>query len=808
MKPTQIERSVIEVSGREIEIPFRPVGSQHTLVDQEWAVAPLKPVYVKLLEDRRYERGLKLMRQERDRAFQSALGTVSREFQTKLRVSNAVPVGCFALDEQGFCVINEEWGAGEFEADPRTLDSDGDACSLTFNASRSQAVFKKWPITGPIPVLTLIPRPVDDWYDVDYEALGNLGPKDFSVHERFAKCHAVNDVGIKTNYFDGTELEKAALAVQAGVPYWEAIKVVLSDPERFRAIEGELKKARNEDVKPFELPLTGRQPVPVQRGAFMGKRENNEHAMALKDGSDWASLAHQYLALEGLEFEDFSTEVRERAEKEPKQYDHGDPGLIERLERVGVLEFTEVEHFDPSLPPIMRLRLFRTVDGERRPVALEDTKRRGVRAYTFWIPPICTFWQGKLVWMDARQAAELAVSHIHPFQKGGRFWPTAEKTLDTNPQKTSMLQAALTQFVGRYGLSAIVSDNFETVCLGVAKRCFTMDHETIDPEAMWLNWRKLDEWFDQNSQFSPSVASDKGSIDQHRMYAVCHRGTDVPVWAPVDANGKRATEIKKQLANSIPLGFLNQDGQWERIVTSLFVYGGTGFKGEKATRTQLYAFPSGQAFQDIDGMFLESVSDELDEERGFTEEAVFHTLTGETRRCWTGPERKTVRCGKLVTPFGMKNVIGTEPEQLRTVETGENVDFAICLDELVNKECAHIVLKNAVRATVVWKGREVHGWLAQVQFYRTGNPGENTVPAFKTTVTKRVSRLPYESALHQMGDFSAVQTFTRDGERVKPDVQYVEVLDECIVQIAEMTGLTAPYYEDRRRVSQNYLVEA
>jgi hypothetical protein len=789
-----------------VSIPYRSIGTTTRYEKKAWLEEPILPSYITCLDpDRQKVNGseaLTQMRQERGRAFQAACGIVADEYVAHLRMSDQVPEGHYWLDPQGLITVNEKW------ANENAKDADGDAGSLKSTVDKMMAVFKKWPLVHILPVLKrILVKPRDTWFDLTERP----APADNTVADEYAlfsKCHAANDVGIKTNYFDGKELFEAVQKRESGAKFADAIAEFLEDNNRFRPIEGELKKFRNEDVAAFELPEEGIQPPADLRFVYMGKKEVSPEGLFGNDARNWKQFWDEAIELDcfnSYEFAPFKTALKVRDPEVRRKANQGTPNLTGRLIKIRALDVERLPH---RLFPngVVKLSLHRYINGNRYPVALEDNKRGKRRTYEFYVPPIVSVQNGQVIWQDGQEALEEAIGHIWPYVDDGSRWPKNHAAFTDYPQKTSMLISAITQFVGRYGIAALEGNDWVEVdgdenrvsasmALPIASRAFTIQYGSFVLDKMWSEWCTVRDWFEKNTKFSPSIAADKQPTELHRMHAVCHRGTDVPLWTAPHNNGKRATEIKKQVGNSLPLGHYDWENRaWRRCKSTVFVYSGEGPEGQIGTTGQLYCFPSGADQMDVENMFLERVYHTREDSSPFEEltPVEFVTLQGQLRKCWVGGPRTTLACGKIVMPCGVKNFSGVENEQLVASTGGErrDVDFALSVQEICAKGAQKTFFDRAVPAVVQWGDKTVKGYLATVQLYRTCSFGDNVTPRVKRTVTKRCGRFGYENALRKLGDWSDVHSFTSDGKRIKPiqDLEYVEALDRAIEQIADAFG--------------------
>lgn len=788
---------IIEVEdnlGRMHRLVVRPV-SQHTTQTKTGPVlTPTMPAWVTQARDfKNWQTALKLIIRDMISAFDDIQADRVRAYCAPLRVSDTVHEGFFWLDAQGCITVNEVW------AKDRALDSDGDNAFLIYTEDRQAAYFVKYPLTQPVVKLYLqSEKAADTWkdYDATLERWDRPVLTEEQIRDGFLKSHRQAEIGIKTNKWDALALHQAK---QARMSYFQTCRHLLADPRRFYDLEGDLKASRaglgartftmHHDIEEVTWVVTdeGRWRLQLKPGTV------DYAELKRLVTTDWAQQSKWEETLKGLEFKQAGTR-RGTVEEEPeptynqREKDKIDPkngkllrkgrNFTERLEHLGTIQWEELPHKDPSLPPAMILRVFHRKyrNAVGTPVALHDGRRGGSMHYQYYLPPVAIIRDSQVLWVSARDMLEGEIAGIKTDVEGMK-WPQSLGSIEAWPAKANQLQQALQKFVGKYGIPTIESNEFRTMGEFVAVRTFTVMYGTIDPEEMWNLVQGLRRWFADHSNYAPGIlGGDKGSQHPWRKYMIADPRTLVPVISALGSeaqeslnrcSAKRVGEIRTQLAGSIPLGMISPN--WQQRKAKVFIYG-------DGTRGQLYAFPSGQKLQDIPGVFLPQVNDRPDEDRGINTARKYMTLSGDQRVSYVSDARPTIGCGKLIHPSGMKNFCGVETEQLYAFIPGQGnvpVDFAISQYELMSaevvddegrvwkgKQCLEAMLEqgHGRDVTVQWHGTSVRGKLVEIPLFRTTTASENTRPETRVRKISGVAKHAVRAAMMESLEYGDIDT--------------------------------------------------
>lgn len=828
------KHQIIEVEdayGKMHRIPVRPV-SQHTVQTKSGPVlTPTLPAWVVQARDfKNWQTALTLIIRDMISEFDAAQADRIRAYCAPLRVSDAVHEGFFWIDAQGLITVNEKW------AKDRALDSDGDNAFLIYTSSGNAAYFVKYPLTKVVPKLyRQLDKVPDTWcdYDESLERWETKVPTEEEIREGFLNCHRQGEIGIKTNYWDARALYEAQ---QAQLSYAETCRHLLANDLRFYDLEGDLKANRGglgakahsynteiEDIR-YVVEDSGRWRLQMKPGTV------DPSILKSLVTTNWDRESVLEETLKGLSIKQASTRRGSSGEEEPhpryKQRDKRGRNLTERLEHLRTIEWEELPHKDPALPPTLVMRVYhrKTRLSPGTPVALHDGRRGGSMHYQYYLPPVAVLKEGEVLWVTAREILEDEIAGIKTDVEGTK-WPQSLGAIESWAAKANQLQQALQRFVGKYGIPTIESNEFRTMGEFVSIRTFTVFYGTIDPEEMWEKVQVLRQWFSKHSQYQAGIlGGDKGSKNPWRKYMIADPQTLMPLMSTaLDTPGqrslnrcsaKRAGEIRTQLAGAIPLGKIAPE--WKQRLARVFIYG-------DGTRGQLYAFPTGQKLQDIPGVFLPQVNDRPDPDYGVTSPRRYKTLAGDERVSYVSEARPTIGCGKLISPHGMKNVCGVETEQIHAFVPGQGmlaVDFAISQFELMSgevedsegriwkgKKCLEAMLESgkARSATVQWNGTTVHGKLVDIPLFRTTTASENTRPETRVRSTSAIAKHAVRAAMMEnisvYGDLDTNNWLNWDNRaialsdepRLKPrHLEYVKVLQLASQVIGSHLGLCDP----------------
>lgn len=752
--------------GRRHILDIRPVATTFEATKEGGVATPTLPGWVIQTRDYGFSRdgqpnaviqrvALNLLTKDQLAVFAGCSSDQLMCYCAPMRVSDKVRPGCFWIDEQGLVCVNELWGKG------RALDSDGDVLWLVYDRTGRKAVFVKFPTTKTLPILVRQwDKAPDTWGDYN-EGLEdwNVGQlTEAQIKSAFWKAHSTNNLGPITNYHDAKALRQSKAA---GATYFETISNLLADPQRFLDIEGDVKSTRaglnvggkeenlvtsysNQRIR-WGLADTCRWRVQGKPGTV------DQRVLDRLIRVDWEKELALEDCLGGLSFKIVKSGGSSDTPPQPTypSIDSRGRNLRQRLEDLSILRWTEVPHHDPTLPAVLILEVFYhryNCAQKGRPVGFQDGRRGSSMYYQFFLPPVCSIKDGRVLWTDARELLDQELLEMDCRWNGqwiageqGRewqdfMWPQKLISLATLSGKSQQLQGILQKFLGKYGVPTIASYQYRTWAQYIACRQVIVNYGTSDIQKMWelVQFVRKDfrdrylgrykavkkfvdryddygfqsfgdtraDWYRRRLTEIPEytvgiMGADKDSTEVYRRYGLADPQTLVPIWANPRSSAKRAGEIRSQLTTSVPMGWNNlqvftEDGRSQllqpRLVTAqLFIYGDDGDPNLVTTRGQLTAFPSGQQKQFVGSVFLPSIWHDPEDCDEPLEENHYWTLTGAEKVCYTTGARETIGCGKLITPDGMKNYCGVEMEQLSTLE-GELVDFAISQYELMSVE--------------------------------------------------------------------------------------------------------------------------
>ena len=736
-------------------------------------------------------------------------------WEAPIAVSNSVPEGMIWPDYKGGRIVINEW-----QATRGYMDADGDRALALFNDDKTKAVLVKYPITSQPLILTVseVP-PMENYYNFGKKeakkTIKDYPVKQFGVNvdlqALFYQKHMEVQVGLLTNAwnsFDLWESSKMDWAEKNEYIYNSYLDDETGKTQRALDIEdGGMKAARKDDKLFVDAKV-------LEFGA--GQALAHEHAWALTSCSSIGKMRDNQLEwcinanLDDVMTDIMKLKVRFRKVRPTANPEIPDPyiegNLLSRLKELGLIQWQELPHVDPNMPPSIIFWLS-LPSGE--PVALTDVKREGrsegltymfmlspvwdnltlydamgnvvVEASKQWVHPInhmqkvcCTFDSIIRPWSNG------PISHYFPLTRDLSDWQNPKRSI-----KVAMLYKFLMEYCGRYGdpcpatrdaQGNITPSNLST---SVIRRSVVIDYgQPSTHEEMW-----------------------KVACEAHEYCNFCMstKGTSRRVRKYMLANSVGGSILDTTLTASPHRGAMGRS-QLQRALKPVDM---TVAIVRMDTLNQIQITQSGILKQTTDVAFLPQVFNteadyqtHLDAHNLLEAECPatvvrYKTWQGEERLCWTIGARNTIRIGKLVDEIGNK-FMPREHAQVYsidylTMET-EDVDLIFPINELVDKDAHHVFLKNAVeRDLVLPDGKTVKCMLVRRRFYRTGAASENVPPRWR------------KSAFKGIDSFPIYWRYSKIDPNVKPrswDSGYAKELQYVKNRILAKTGAVSPEIDE------------
>lgn len=757
---------IIVINGIDVKTAYREIGTIPT-----WA------------KSGNYDRQAlanvkKMVLKEIDRAIKDEVNSVMLNMYTAaIRVSGSIPKGYYHIDDYGNIMVNEE------DAKERAIDSDGDRGSMWFKGKKNQseAMLVKFPITKRCPWLKPYGTVTEKFHSLPADLdIGDFYPK-IETAQEFDKLflHSRQDalVGIKTNNADARDI-----FFSRGLTGEEKRASLAQSPWRFEDIEGGMKNVRghtinqSSDYDKYSYSISS-----TNKGLWVHSKDLPKSF--LLDG-DLDHMFDQWFNLE------CSTKRRKR---KPLR-DSGRPSvkyrnetLMRDLINLGAIRFHHIYHQDETLG-MCAVVTVHAKDGNV--IGLTSVKKDGASVvnYGYVVPPQFRIRQhfkvnGKkvnsdeVVWdngwkwreaLDENQVKyhdaeyhgtdvfKLSPEQVLEIELSKMFYMKVKtwEQVENNPVYIRKVIAKLEETCGKYGYPMLLTNEKSIVKIGskyaneqtltIASESFSVEFETRIPERVVLCRPGLFKAFQvAGSKYQPALlGGDKGKCRSNLMFGISRKGTNfIPVWAPEGCNPKRSGEIKRQIANSKPLG------------DCYF------FICDCDTETQMFCTPEGLEKQSIDGIFMPRIITPTKDEDFTTLE--IRSLAGEVSKVHLIDPRRTARLGKIVLPCGVKNQLAALEDDI-WVWNGKGrskAHFVMSYKELINKQCFRALVDKYFVGfdDALINGQEVRGMVLRMPAYRTLNHSENVAPGYRDTRFNGMSGLIITSSLEEEVGFTPAQ---------------------------------------------------
>lgn len=733
-------------------------------------------------------------------------------YEAPIAVSNVIPLNCVYIDYK-----NERIVMNESQGIMKNIDADGDRAALHTDESNIQGCMVKYPVTSVPMILKILDKMPEtkfsNFTSKDARKTIEANPiKRYGINADleavFVKRHLAVDVGVMTSLWNNQDLWDAR-----DLPYEAKLQYLFNSyldesgiPLRARDIEDTGMKAVRKDNKSHETAAIYK--------LHNGKVLDHKYAWALTscssiggmkeyqtdwiDGANLKSLIHQEILPLKLTSKCFrKTNPKPRKDK-PSSFKEWN--LIPRLKNLGLIQYFELPHHSPDLPP--SVMFFLTAPGGKA-VGLTDIKREGRDeglTYAFLLAPV---YDNLTLYDEDENVIEPASNQwVHPIEHMQKVFSTFDTTIRANSsgpvlghfprdlrdflnparkEKEQLLYKAFCDYCGRYGdpAPATIKDNvIDLSMMGkqIIKRTVVIDYGSeLNEQEMFVVAKRA------HKKHPFCLGGSKSTSRRIRKYMLSneHGGTIV------DLNGNsslyRGACLRSQLQRSIksvemtvaivqfptPFGtpFVTPSGIEKQMTDSVFLP---------------QCFNTLEAYED----YLQAFN--IDAEEFPATIVDYVTWTGEQRRCWTTSARRTIKIGKLVDGIGNKFMpLGYGQAHAISDYVNHNsieVDLIFPINELVNKDTHHELLSKAVDADLYLpNGDIVKCMLCTHKFYRTGDASEN-VPARKRICSyKGMDAIPIVSRIQQV----------EQSKSVPPDLTDALELQEALRAIGKKYGVLA-----------------
>lgn len=793
-------RSFYDFDG--ILVPYYP-SQQVTVVTAsgQEAVRDIPPAYITNLMTYRETGSIPALRNALLSMSKEALLDLIRNsafkkygWEAPIAVSQAVPSDYVYPDYAGGRII-----LNEFQALQSYVDADGDRGILLFSSDKSYCELIKFPITQQCLLLKVLDTPpMEKFYDFkkrDAKRVINDNPvKRIGVNVdeelQFYKEHKEVPVGLLTNAWNSFDLWASRQMK------WEDKNNYIfnsyRDPESGktqRALDiedGGMKAVRKEGKEAVEAKIlsygAGRALAPYHAWALTscsGVGRMRLDQLDWFDDCDLDALMNDIMNL-NVDFRD----VRPREDSEDSQPYFVEDGLLARLKHLGLVQWQEIRHTDPNMPPSV---LFWLTSLRGEPVALTDVKREGGLSYMTMLAPV---WDNLDLYDEDGELVKPALHKwVHPINHMQKVMMTFDTVIRPytdgpishyfprnvedwrNPKravKIANLFKTLTEYCGKYGdpCPATKERGLITpsrISTAIIKRTVVIDYgRELDHEQMYEVALEARE----KCNFCLFA---KGKSRRVRKYMLAneHGGTilDYDGNASLHRGAKGRSQLQRTLSEiKMRVAIVKMDTLNQILITP------TGVDkqySEKAFLPQV--FNTYEAYEN----YLKGQNATAEEIPAV--ETVYETWQGELRKCWTIDPRYTIRVGKLVDMIGNKFMPRTY-KQAFFKEAGfkdtVEVDLLFPINELVDKDAHHAFLEDAVEGELFLPdGTVTKCMFVERTFFRTGAASENVPPRWRNCAFKGIDSFPIWWRYKQIEETLEPRTwnteFAKELQRVK-----------------------------------------
>lgn len=786
-----------------IVVPYRSIGSLTLVTGDTTEAQPMVPPFVTHIGNGNPEMALLSLRRELQAEILDLTTVLYPAWTGFVRTCSGLATDEYSIGPDGEIIFNQTY------AEERATDQDGDWASIIRGKTQSKSVSSgrmakllsealqceqvgsnadtpvKFPVTKTITNLryTKWSDKNDRYYSLSLKNWWKLCEENPDPHyteedawKMFDKNHEPGMVGIFDNAHDCAELYDSR-----HMDYESRSEYLFSNEQRFIDIEvGQLKAVRKEDgVTSQTSPILLRR-IRIKPQFLCGlssksviMRRNPDILMSTDD-VDIVEHVERLKVLD-IEFDepeilDEYTPPTERRFEQP-YFNNDQP--VQRLMKLGILASKDIPHLLQGF----HASLFLMVNANGEPVALIDTKRGGSVGYSFRIPPVIWYRDGKLMISNPEDYMNRALSTVdlhvrRPDGSSAGAWPRNLSDLERYPVKGNLTQLAIQKFVASFGFDVVESESLNAVGKSLVSQVVAVDYSTY-PGTKREFMEKIVTAMKAKFGMYPCFASGKGKSPDIRKYPLTKDLS--PIWVKgANVNPRRSGNILSQLMRSLKL----------KETFTVAVVSGTNFSRprDKGNWTQVLITPSGIEKQKLEHLLMERATTyiDLDDDNSlvdFTTTGIHHRLNGTKVLVYMAPPKPPKRIGKLIDEYGNKFVPGaTSQATIGSIP----VDLILPIQELLSKDTAHHLLRDAKEAVMHWNGKTITVLLIQMRLFRTASPSEN-LESRKTYVRCR--------GVEGHGIRAATR---RGGAKPIPIVQdpsYAIAVQQCIHRVKEITGL-------------------
>jgi hypothetical protein len=755
-------------------------------------------------------------------AFREALGISFNSLSAPITMSAEVKP-----EEAHF--TGNSWILNEQFCLDRALDADGDVASIGSNqpitnikewltAGRTQ-VLSKFPYTSQPPLVKIKIDKVQekfhqfgiDWIksnltteaitkDGWFQSVGSDNKITIftptTIHEQAIAAHSAIDVGKLTNGWNNYEFCEAP-KLRSEQERWHFI---FSNPERYETLEsGGMKVVTKGNTKKLEPPkvLTYQRRLKSPYNLFMlGEGGIN----SLTPGKVWYvmqelaspenivknifNLTPETMQITGSTFVNGSSEIRI-----PKPEGNGDLLKLERLQRMGLVNWSEFPHAIIS-PETAQCCLIHLQRPDGKVVSTPLNKREGFQESSslttaFIVPPVYYPTLNKIVSGLQHIAIQLAQLNLRTFPYNLEdFHREDKKTLATT------LQAELLRIISSVGRqvpatpittnkiplpssrSLAILTNSLVIYLGVPTPPeFKVDIITN------LN-TKLEEKYNRTLSLFPIKSSKKEFIR-----CIFANSTGGNILVSPKCHPKRSVAIMSQLINAADpkeytVAIIRSNTKHSVLITP------TGIEKQIPENNPFYTRVLATQEE------LLRYNETVEPEHRINPEnySIYTNWLGEDVICWLAPPKSHIKIGKLIAKTGEK-FIPREYKQhfFSKGKTTLPIDLLIPYHELADKGCLnyyldfaeeHVLLDNNQNPVLDEDNNPVHVMIYKADYSRSTNHSENGPPKVGKTTRDGADSFALIASLQKLGL-----------DTIKVDLSQFEGLQSVYQQINKLSGI-------------------
>lgn len=784
-----------------IPVPYRPKESVTVVTTNGPQVRDINPQYITNLE--------KVLENGSPSSLNNAVLSMAKEcaldlvremafreqgWEAPIAVASWIPYNHVYMDKANGRIVLNVAQATHFY-----IDADGDRALVIPDDKEhpTNCALVKWPISMHPMNLKVIEKPTsfeefsaftasDCQTIIEENPVSQIGDNKILERELFFKKHREVAIGLMTNGWNNYDLYSSFVEGDDWIQKNERIfnsmiHPIFNKPQRALDLEENgMKTVRKDGVEsdePFILSSYFKDNI---MGAGMTLQDQYAWALTSSNGigtskprqMSWVTKTH----LPSLVDKILNLEVSFRKVMgEPKAAPippFVEGNLLKRLKALGLINWIEIKHADPNMPPacIFWLQL-----PSGTPVAMTDVKRddKSDNAHTFMVllPPV--FDNRTIYNRDGSVAIPASGKWEHPINhmqkvftcfdsslkfdgevKG--FWPKTAADMQ-DPKygvKVSALFQALAEYCGTYGDSSPADKDPKTRVVHPTEMARYMIRHTclidygrpMDHETMYEVAQKA------NKLGNICIVGSKSDDRTVRKYVLSNKMggpfTDRKCVASPYRGATNRAQLQRALGNArYTVAVLKTSSLNQIFITP------TGVEKQKTEKAFFRrVFNTLEAYKD------HLLKCSLTTEQCPVEESEFRGWNSEVKKAWTISARHTIRIGKLVDlignkfmPLGMKQVFYKDPDFTDTLP----IDLIMPLHELLDKNAHVAFLENAVeREIILPNGESVIGMVVERPFYRTGAASENIPPRWRRCAFKGIDSFPISWAVSKIKEIS------------------------------------------------------